>query len=127
MNCVHRCPRTISLSRLPLVLCIFIAATAAFIANMAPAILEKVLPASMTGSATTTAAAVTGAASDYLLPLPSGAFEPSVLAELQAIERDFSLDKALLDKTMRQMLWEYQTGLAQHADDSNRDTFLPMM
>lgn len=84
---------------------------------MAPAILAGILPQSMTASAP-----------DYLLDMPpQPALDSKVKAELQAIEQEFSLDKALLDKTMKQMLWEYQTGLAQHADDSNRDTFLPMM
>ena len=83
--------------------------------SMAPSILSSILPSSVT-------------APDYLLPFPAEpALDAKVKAELQVIEQEFSLDKALLEKTMKQMLWEYQTGLAQHADETNRDTFLPMM
>ena len=85
--------------------------------TMAPAIpiLSSILPSSSN-------------AHSYLLPMPSEpALEADVKAELDKIEQEFSLDKALLDKQLKQMLWEYQTGLAQHSDESNRDTFLPMM
>lgn len=55
------------------------------------------------------------------------ALKPEALAALQEVEEQFTLDAAALKEITDQMLWEYRTGLSTHVDDTNRDTFLPMM
>ena len=86
------------------------------ITETASAVLASILPSSLIPT------------SNYLLPMPaSPALDSRVATELQAIEREFSLDGDLLHRTVQQMLWEYRKGLAEHTTDANRDTFLPMM
>ena len=86
------------------------------ITETASAMLASILPSSLIPT------------SNYLLPMPaSPALDSRVATELQAIEREFSLDGDLLHRTVQQMLWEYRKGLAEHTTDANRDTFLPMM
>lgn len=64
----------------------------------------------------------------YLLPMPASPALPGpVQAALHELEADFALDADLLDKTVDQMMWEFSMGLSNYANDSNRDTFLPMM
>jgi len=73
-------------------------------------------------------APATASSSSYLLPLPKQPqLEPDVARVLQEIESQFALGKEQLDKTVKQMLWEFGQGLSKHADESNIDTFLPMM
>lgn len=55
------------------------------------------------------------------------ALQPDVLEALHEIEEQFTLDGNHLKKITDQMLWEYKTGLSTLVDDTNRDTFLPMM
>jgi len=86
------------------------------ITETASAMLASILPSSLIPT------------SNYLLPMPaSPALDSRVATELQAIEREFSLDGDLLHRTVQQMLWEYRKGLAEHTTDANRDTFLPMI
>lgn len=65
----------------------------------------------------------------YLIPMPDlhDALQPDVLEALHEIEEQFTLDGHHLKKITDQMLWEYKTGLSTLVDDTNRDTFLPMM
>lgn len=79
--------------------------------------------------AITTLLGLDGSASpSYLLPMPASPKLNGELAKaLREIEAEFALDKDLLQKTVKQMMWEFQKGLTEHADESNRDTFLPMM
>jgi hypothetical protein len=73
-------------------------------------------------------APATASSSSYLLPLPKQPqLKPDVARVLQEIESQFALGKEQLDKTVKQMLWEFGQGLSKHADESNVDTFLPMM
>lgn len=74
-------------------------------------------------------ASLTGSSSSsYLLTLPEQPALPSNVSQaLAELEEQFTLDADLLKKTVDQMLWEYRTGLSTHVDDSNKDTFLPMM
>lgn len=66
--------------------------------------------------------------SSYLLPLPHEPVLSNLTSQaLQDIQDEFALDKHLLDKTVKQMLWEFQKGLSEHASESSKDTFLPMM
>lgn len=55
------------------------------------------------------------------------ALKPEVLEALEEVEEMFTLDADHLKKITEQMLWEYRTGLSTLVDDTNRDTFLPMM
>lgn len=73
-------------------------------------------------------ASSSASSSSYLLAMPSEpSLSPKLSAALAQIEQQFSLDKALLDKTVKQLLWEFNKGLSEHVTPANRDTFLPMM
>lgn len=75
-----------------------------------------------------TAAAPSSSSSAYLLPLPTQIkLDDAVARELAGIEAAFALDGDLLQRTVKQMLWEFGEGLSKHVDSSNKDTFLPMM
>jgi len=66
--------------------------------------------------------------SSYLLPMPASPKLDTELAKaLKEIEGEFALDKELLNKTVKQMMWEFEKGLTEHSTPENRDTFLPMI
>ncbi|BGP40176.1 hypothetical protein JCM10449v2_004134 [Rhodotorula kratochvilovae] len=64
----------------------------------------------------------------YLLPRSTAVdLPPALEAALDDIERQFDTPTDKLKAITDQMLWEFGKGLAEHANDDNRDTFMPMI
>lgn len=61
----------------------------------------------------------------YLQPLISTVDLPQEHKDAIAeVERQFDLSSDKLQEILKQMLWEYRTGLKEYATDKNKDTFL---